>query len=236
MTRPNEPISVDVILPVFNGTKYLKQAIESVIEQEGNFDINIFAVDDNSTDSSVEILQEQKKTIRNMIIYEKTSNTGVSSTRNIGISLGNSDYVTFIDQDDIWVRGKLIVQLKSLDRNDEIEYSIGLQNFFLENPNHKPKWFREKWLSEPQLGYLPSTLIVKRNLFKNIGKFDERYKHGGDDTDWFARARRAGIKHEIISSVVVNRRVHSDNLSSKIGSNLEILDLVRNHSAKAENG
>jgi glycosyltransferase involved in cell wall biosynthesis len=236
VTRPNELISVDVILPVFNGAKYLKQAIESVIEQEGNFHINIFAVDDNSTDSSVEILQEQKNFIKNMIIYEKTSNTGVSSTRNLGISLGNSEYVAFIDQDDVWVKSKLIVQLKSLHRNDDIEYSIGFQKFFLENTNHKPKWFREKWLSEPQVGYLPSTLIVKRNLFKDIGKFDERYKHGGDDIDWFARARRAGIKNEIISSVIVNRRIHSDNLSSKMDSNTEILDLVRNHSTTAENG
>jgi GT2 family glycosyltransferase len=77
---------------------------------------------------------------------------------------------------------------------------------------------------------------VKRNLFKEIGRFDERYKHGVDDTDWFARARKAGIKHEIISSVIVNRQVHSNNLSSKMGNDLEILDLVRNHSARAKNG
>ena len=236
MTTLDKPISVDVILPIYNGAKYVNQAIESVIKQEGNFNIKIYAVDDYSTDASAETIQSQKDFANNVIIHRKTSNTGVSSTRNLGISLGDSEYISFIDQDDIWVRNKLKVQLTSLERNEKIDYSIGLQKFFLDDPNYMPKWFREKWLSEPQLGYLPSTLIVKRRLFVDIGTFDERYMHGGDDIDWFARARRTGIRHEVISKVLVNRRVHSNNLSSKIGSNLEIMDLVRSHFTKADNG
>jgi len=236
MTILDKPVSVDVIFPIYNGAKYVNQAVESVIKQEGNFRIKIYAIDDYSTDNSVEILKGLKDFENNIILHEKTSNTGVSSTRNLGISLGNSEYIAFIDQDDIWARNKLKVQLTSLLRDDKIEYSIGLQKFFLEDPNYMPKWFREKWISEPQLGYLPSTLIVKRRLFLNIGTFKESYVHGADDLDWFARARRAGINHEIISSVLVNRRVHSNNLSSKIGSNLEIMELVRNHVTKAGNG
>jgi|688.fasta_scaffold25357_5 glycosyltransferase involved in cell wall biosynthesis len=236
MTILDKPISVDVILPIYNGSKYVNQTIESVIKQEGNFRIKIYAVDDYSTDNSVEIIKGQKDFGNNIILHEKTSNTGVSSTRNLGISLGNSEYIAFIDQDDIWVRNKLKVQLTSLLRDDNIEYSIGLQTFFLQDPNYMPKWFREKWLSEPQLGYLPSTLIVKRRLFVNIGTFDESYVHGADDVDWFARARKAGINHEVISKVLVNRRVHSNNLSSKIGSNLEIMNLVRSHFTKEDNG
>jgi glycosyltransferase involved in cell wall biosynthesis len=236
MTTLNKQIAVDVILPIYNGAKYVNQAIESVIKQEGNFRIKIYAIDDYSTDNSVEIIKGQKDFENNIILHEKTSNTGVSSTRNLGISLGNSEYIAFIDQDDIWVKNKLKVQLTSFLRDDKIEYSIGLQKFFLEDPNYKPKWFREKWLSEPQLGYLPSTLIIKRRLFVDIGTFDERYINGADDVDWFARARRAGINHEVISKVLVNRRIHSNNLSSKIGSNLEIMDLVRTHSARVDNG
>ena len=173
MTILDKPISVDVILPIYNGSKYVNQAIESVIRQEGNFIIKIYAEDDYSTDNSVEIIKGQKDFGNNIILHEKTSNTGVSSTRNLGISLGNSEYIAFIDQDDIWVRNKLKVQLTSLLRDDKIEYSIGLQTFFLEDPNYTPNWFREKWLSEPQLGYLPSTLIVKRRLFVNIGTIIE---------------------------------------------------------------
>jgi glycosyltransferase involved in cell wall biosynthesis len=236
MTTLNKQITVDVILPIYNGSKYVNQAIESVIKQEGNFRVKIYAVDDYSTDNSVEIIKGQKNFENNMIFYEKNSNTGVSSTRNLGISLGNSEYVAFIDQDDIWVRDKLKVQLSSLLRDDKIEYSIGLQGFFLEDPNFKPKWFREKWLSEPQLGYLPSTLIVKRRLFADVGTFDERYINGVDDLDWFARTKRAGINHKVISKVLVNRRIHSNNLSSEIGSNLEIMDVVRTHLTKADNG
>jgi aminotransferase in exopolysaccharide biosynthesis len=87
-----------------------------------------------------------------------------------------------------------------------------------------------------QIEQLPNKLAVKRKLFENIGTFDERYINGVDDVDWFARARRAGMNHEVISNVLVNRRVHTNNLSSKIGSNLEMMDLVRNHSTKADNG
>ena len=235
MTILDKPISVDVILPIYNGSKYVNQAIESVIRQEGNFRIKIYAVDDYSTDNSVEIIKGQKDFENNIILHEKTSNTGVSSTRNLGISLGNSEYIAFIDQDDIWVSNKLKVQLSSLLKDDKIEYSVGLQRFFLEDPNYNPKWFREKWLSEPQLGYLPSALIVKRGLFVDIGTFDEKYINGADDVDWFARARRAGINHEVISKVLVNRRIHSKNLSSKIGSNLEIMDLVRTHITRVDN-
>ena len=236
MTTLNKQITVDVILPIYNGSKYVNQAIESVIKQEGNFRIKLYAVDDYSTDNSVEIIKGQKYFENNIILYEKTSNTGVSSTRNLGISLGNSEYIAFIDQDDIWVSNKLKVQLSSLLKDDKIEYSVGLQRFFLEDPNYNPKWFREKWLSEPQSGYLPSTLIVKRELFVDLGTFDEKYINGADDVDWFARARRAGINHEVISKVLVNRRIHSNNLSSRIGSKLEIMDLVRTHITRVDNG
>ena len=90
----NELISV--VIPVFNAEKYLRETVQSVLNQTySNFEL--IAVNDGSTDRSLEILQQI--TDDRIRIIDK-ENTGVSDTRNVAIKAARGEYICFLDADD----------------------------------------------------------------------------------------------------------------------------------------
>ncbi|HMK25851.1 MAG TPA: glycosyltransferase [Chitinophagaceae bacterium] len=91
---------VSVIIPVYNGERYVEETIRSVFDQTFQ-DFEIIILNDGSTDSSAEIIKRlQEEDSR--IIYISKPNTGVSDTRNIGISKARGKYLAFLDADDVW--------------------------------------------------------------------------------------------------------------------------------------
>lgn len=94
-----ESIKVSVIIPIYNVEKYLQQAIESITSQTLK-EIEIIAINDGSTDSSLDILTEQAKK-DNRIRVISTNNNGLSITRNLGMYMASGEYIYFFDSDDI---------------------------------------------------------------------------------------------------------------------------------------
>ena len=94
-------MKISVVIPVYNTEKYIKQCIESVLNQPWK-DIEVICVNDGSTDRSEEIIfslmQEHDR-----IVYKKQENLGVGAARNAGIDLATGDYLAFLDSDDVWV-------------------------------------------------------------------------------------------------------------------------------------
>ncbi len=91
---------VSIIVPIYNKEKYLSRCIDSIINQTLK-DLEIILVDDGSTDTSVCILDEYKKTDSRITVIRKV-NGGASSARNEGLKIANGEYVMFIDADD-WI-------------------------------------------------------------------------------------------------------------------------------------
>lgn len=101
----NSNIKVSVIIPVYNSESYLRQCIESVIEQTLK-EIEIICIDDASTDSSLEILWEyEKKDKRIKVICQE--NAGAGAARNRGLSIAQGKYLSFLDSDDFFERDML---------------------------------------------------------------------------------------------------------------------------------
>lgn len=90
---------ISVIIPVYNVEKYLRECLDSVINQTFN-DIEIICVNDGSTDASREILEEYKQKDNRIIIIDKV-NGGLSSARNAGMAAASGEFIAFIDSDDI---------------------------------------------------------------------------------------------------------------------------------------
>ena len=90
---------LSVIVPVYNVASYLREGLDSLINQELK-DIEIICVNDGSTDNSLDILKEYKKKYNNIVILSQ-ENGGVSNARNKGLSIAKGTYVTFFDPDDI---------------------------------------------------------------------------------------------------------------------------------------
>lgn len=100
-----EPIKISIIIPAYNAELYLPESLRSVINQDYD-NWEIIAIDDGSTDKTLEILkQEQKRDPR--IRYVSIENSGVSHARNIGLSLAKGDYILFLDADDLIISHSL---------------------------------------------------------------------------------------------------------------------------------
>lgn len=91
-------LKVSIIIPVYNAEKYLKKCLNSVINQTYN-NVEIICVNDGSSDSSLQILQEFERKDKRIIVVDK-KNGGVSSARNAGLKVSSGEYIMFLDSDD----------------------------------------------------------------------------------------------------------------------------------------
>ena len=90
---------ITVIVPVYNSEKYIGRCLDSVLRQVYQ-DFLILAINDGSTDGTDEILKKYAKDFPEKIKYIKQKNMGVAKTRNKGIELAETEFITFIDNDD----------------------------------------------------------------------------------------------------------------------------------------
>jgi glycosyltransferase involved in cell wall biosynthesis len=219
---------IDVVLPVFNGSKTIVRAIQSVDSQTAHCDLRVIAVDDFSSDNSIELIRNLRYSQIKLEIIKNPKNLGNAHSRNIGIKSSQAAYIALLDQDDVWVPEKLDLQLAAFSENPKIQYVVGMQEFVLDDPNQIPSWFNSKWQAAPQPGYLPSILLAKRELFQTVGLFHEELRLGSD-TAWFAKARGLDIPHRLIPQVLVRRGIHDKNLSSDPQTNSDLLAAIRIH-------
>lgn len=113
---------VSVVMPVYNGEKYIQEAVESVLNQQ--VPLELIIVDDGSTDRTEEVLAKYRnhKEIRYL---KNKKNTGVSGARNRGVREAAGTYVAFLDADDWWEKDKLKQQLALLEKTGCVLCSTG---------------------------------------------------------------------------------------------------------------
>jgi len=117
----NKPL-VSVIMPVYNGEKYIRKAVESVYEQ--GVSLELLVIDDGSTDHTEEVLSayEGREDFR---YIKNEQNMGAAGSRNRGVGLAQGTYIAFLDADDWWEKGKLKSQLTLLEKTGCVLCSTG---------------------------------------------------------------------------------------------------------------
>lgn len=228
MSKDIQRPSVDVIIPIFNGAKTIVRAIESVNSQIVDCDLRVIAVDDFSSDDSIELLRGLRDLEIEIVIIKNCENLGNAYSRNIGIKSSQATYIALLDQDDIWVPEKLALQLKAFSENPKLQYVVGMQEFMLDDPIRIPIWFNPKWLEIPQPGYLPSALLAKKEVFQTVGLFHEDLRLASDFA-WFAKARSLQVPYQLLPQVLVQKGIHDENLSSNPKTNTDLLWAIRLH-------
>lgn len=198
---------VSVIIPVCNGQQYLAEAIESALGQTYQ-PIEIIVVDDGSTDKSAEIAKSYDQ-----VHYMFQPNQGVSVARNTGLSVAQGEFIAFLDADDQWAADKLSLQVNYLLSHPQVGCSITYQKIVLEPGATVPPLFKKELLDKDHPGYVPSTLMVRKTVFDQIGGFDPTYVNAGEDIEWFSRVKDAGIDMAILPETLLFRRMHNDNIS-----------------------
>lgn len=101
----NDLIKISIIMPVYNSEKYLSKAIESILSQSF-IDYELILVDDGSTDNSGKICDDYTKKDKRVVVIHK-KNGGICSARNEGLRISQGEYITFCDNDDIYLPGLL---------------------------------------------------------------------------------------------------------------------------------
>ena len=113
---------VDVVMPVLNSSKYVAEAIDSAIDQ-GPSIRKILIIDNGSTDGTIEILDAYRAKFKKVNILH-CSAIGVSAARNLGIEASDSPFIAFLDSDDVWLGGKIDLQLASMKENPAVVMSF----------------------------------------------------------------------------------------------------------------
>lgn len=215
---------VSIIIPVYNTEKYLRQCLDSVVNQTLK-DIEIICVNDGSTDNSLNILKEYKEKDNRIKVFN-IENHGVSYARNLGLNNVSGEYVVFIDSDD-YVNDVFIEELY----NNELETFSDLvfSGRILKNKDDK---IISKWIPKKEISYNPindyddftqwHTVVEK--LFKydiikqNRLYFDETLCYGEDSlflTQYLSYCYKITAVKKAMYTVVENKYSLSRNLKYK---------------------
>src|SRR6185369_12630341 len=161
MTDENPLVSV--IIPVYNGARYLRAALESVFAQTYR-EFEVIVVDDGSVDESGVIAQSFPE-----VRYIQQTNQGVAAARNHAIEVARGEFFAFLDQDDLWTPDKLKVQIEYLLSHRDVGYTLTQQKYFLEPGGTLPAWFRKELFDSVHAGWVLGTLVVRRTTFEQVG-------------------------------------------------------------------
>ena len=200
----NAPL-ISVVMTVFNGEKYLREAIESVIGQTYR-PLELVVVDDGSTDSSAEIAKSFAPQVR----YFYQENSGQAAALNRGIELSEGSFFSFLDDDDLWTKDKLMRQMAVLENNTEADMVFGQVEQFFSSELDEKRRGRVRIRARVMPGFFKGGMLIRRGSFFRVGKFDIRWK-AGDFIDWYSRAMDEGLKSVVLNEVMLLRRIHADN-------------------------
>ena len=215
-------MQISCIIPVFNGERYLSEAIDSILAQD-KAPFEVIVADDGSTDASVEIANSYGAPVR--VVTQQTA--GPAATRNLGWRSAHGDFLAFLDADDLWQPQKLSRQAACFEADPQLQYCISHAQMFWTNADEAAT-YGDLPRAKSIPGYATTTLLARRSVFDCIGAFNENLWFT-DATEWFMRASEAGLKSLVVPEVLTMHRMHARNLTRRRSdeSRAEFLSIVR---------
>lgn len=229
MTLPKAAL----IVPYYNGSEFIVDAIESAVSQTHSFE-EIILVNDGSKFEEALFAKDLAKKYK-LKYYEK-ENGGQGSARNFGVKNCTSDFVCFLDQDDKLLpehHETLVEEIEKLRRpkgwvygdyrTTDSEGRITKSNwvkFLTENP--KSSFVQ---MISGDMFVLPSASIISKAAFLKVGGFDEQFK-GYEDDDLFLRLYHAGFQNSFIDRCVYDWRQHGGQTSASLTMSISRIKFV----------
>ena len=191
-------MKIDVVIPVRNGSTYINRAIESALRQQ--FLGKIFVINDGSTDDTVNQIEIANYGPGVVIVNREA--TGLSSTRNFGVSVAESDWVAFLDSDDYWAEGKLEAHVYHIRTHKDCCLSFtGAVDFnevgkilSHQKPNLQDSGDFNSVISQTfKVTGSASSVVINSKLLKESGGFNENLPYGEDWDLWI----KLSLKHDL---------------------------------------
>lgn len=215
----NTATTISVIIPVYNGSAFLAEAIESVLSQTHQA-YEVIVVDDGSTDDSVAVAERYAPAVR--IVSQP--NAGCGAARNLGVLHAGGSLLAFLDADDLWVPDKLQQQVCALAHDDTLEMVFGRVEVFhdIEDNNALAT------ATQVYDGIIAGTMLIIHTAFQRVGAFATEWRIG-EFADWYARALECGVRAHTIPQVLMKRRLHAKNITrAAADSRTAYLQVLRN--------
>jgi glycosyltransferase involved in cell wall biosynthesis len=191
--------AVSVVIPLYNKAAYVDRAISSVFAQSFE-NLEVIVVDDGSTDAGGEIVAAREEPRLRLI---RQANAGVAAARNAGVGASRGRWVAFLDADDTWRPDRLARQFAALWRTPDVVWAAGAfvttrHGRVLAIPDAPDAWFAEADVLKDALLMLGAgwmlwtgTVMVRRDVFAQLGGFDPMLKVGEDVLLW----TRLAVQH-----------------------------------------
>jgi glycosyltransferase involved in cell wall biosynthesis len=221
-------MSISVIMAAYNGSNYIGESLESVLNQTLPAD-EVLVIDDGSKDDTGAIAESFGPPVR---VIRRT-NSGQSRSRNFGAQEAKGEWLAFIDHDDLWEPNKLARQMEELARRPKADlcYTARIE-FWLKDgvvtmghvakvpdPEHIGKaLFRNTT-------FMPSSVVMRRSTFLEAGGFDPEF-NSVEDWDMWLRLYHRGIVFAGCTEPLVRYRIHPDSASHNALPSLRLLKRI----------
>ncbi len=196
---------VSVIICVYNGEKYIAEAMESILSE--NYPrIEIICLDDGSTDSTINILKKFGAAVK----ISSQENKGVAIARNQANKIAQGELITYLDSDDLFVQGRIAKMVEVFSQKPKTAIVFGQIKQFITPELASSTLEKIKLKEEILTGVCPGGIMYRSDIFKQIGEFEEG-NHTAYFLDWYLKAKEQKLIEEYLEQVVTLRRIHPNN-------------------------
>jgi len=204
---------VSVIIPVYNGEKYIAECVESVLSQTYR-DFEIIVVDDGSTDKTAQVIKQ----LNHQLTYVFQKNKGSAAAFNTGIRNSCGEYLVWLSADDLLMPEALAELISFLAQNPDVQvvdsdyYLVDAQGAILSEcrwPYYPDK--REFLYHMLEVNFFGSAVMFERRCIDTVGYFDEETGYAADANMWFRMAKYFRLGH--IPKFLLKYRWHTENTS-----------------------
>jgi len=214
VSLPQTPLhrlpQLSVIIPVWNGERYLAESISSVLEQKAAPALEVIVVDDGSEDQSAAVAERFPPPVRCLRI----AHGGLAAARNAGVAVAQGEYLLHLDADDLLPQASIATRMAAFEgtgAGEPADIVVGQMQVFVSPELGPEAASRYRVPPGPQRGGLSSSLI-RTSFAAQVGRFDTSRRHSAD-MDWMLRATEHGARVVEVPTVVLRRRIHGGNLS-----------------------
>ena len=197
--------SITVIVPAFNAEHFIVDALECIREQ-GYDGLKIIVVDDGSTDRTAQLVAQYPD-----VSCMHQENRGPAAARNHALERCRSEFIAFLDVDDLWPAGTLAFLSQRLIQNPDVDLVVGRVQYLVPQRGEAGAQ-RFDALGAPCVAFNLGAGLYRASAFKKVGRFDESMRTS-EDVDWFMRAREHGLRMDFCERVTLLYRRHAGNMT-----------------------
>ena len=222
---------VSVVIPCFNAEKYIQKTIDSIANQT-QMPVEIICVDDCSSDGTKKNLEDLAKTLP-LRVLQTPKNSGPAAARNLGWRNARSEWIAFMDSDDLWSPEKIDICSQRLHEADVISHweilDDGKSQRVLRHSPRRRDILKSLLLDANFLS--PSAVLVRRTWLEKVGGFNESPELiTAEDFDLWILLAKSGAKFKFLEEPLGKYILHANNSTGSIARHRNaILKVLENH-------